>query len=87
MGVTTSAYRWFRNNTLQTGETSDTLSFTLSQNADNGSYTCEATRNGRTFQSNSFPISVQSKSSADLTKVIMLTLFKHSTSLDACDNS
>ena len=62
MGVTTSAYRWLRNNTLQTEETSDTVSFTpLSQNDDNGSYTCEAIRSGRTYQSSSFNISVRSK--------------------------
>ena len=58
----TDAYGWRRNSsTLQTGSTPHRLSFTPLSQIDNGSYTCEATRNGRTFQSEDFSISVQSK--------------------------
>ena len=65
VGVNTSAYRWFRNKILQTGETSDTLSIApLSQKIHTASYMCEATRNDSVFQSSSFIISVQSKFSA-----------------------
>ena len=61
MGVTTSAYKWHRNNILQTGETSRTLSFTpLRETSSSGQYTCEANRSGRFFLSvNSVTITVQ----------------------------
>ena len=40
----TPTYRWFRNGSPQSGETSATLSFSPLRQSDSGVYTCEGTR-------------------------------------------
>ena len=56
----TTTYQWRRDNSLLSGETSDTLSFTpLSSPSSNGEYVCEAMRIDRTIRSEEFTIKVK----------------------------
>ena len=57
----TTTYHWLRDNSLLSGETSASLSFTpLRQTtpSSNGQYVCEAMRSGRTLRSEEFTIAV-----------------------------
>ena len=44
-GIATPTYRWFRNGSLLTGQTSATLSFSPLRETDSGVYICEGTKN------------------------------------------
>ena len=44
-GTMTPTYRWFRDGSVLTGQTSATLSFSPLRETDSGVYTCEGTRN------------------------------------------
>ena len=57
----TPAYRWLRNGTVMTSETSATLSFSPLRETNAGVYVCEATRSSMTMTSASVTISVVGK--------------------------
>ena len=57
----TPTYRWFRNGSLLTGRTSDTLSFSPLEETDSGVYICEGTRSSVTATSASVSITVIGK--------------------------
>ena len=60
-GTMTPIYRWFRNGSPLTGQTSDTLSFSPLGETDSGIYTCEGTRNSMTVTSDPLTITVVGK--------------------------
>ena len=60
-GTMTPTYRWFRNESLLTGQTSNTLAFSPLRETDSGVYTCEGTRSSITVTSASVRISVVGK--------------------------
>ena len=60
-GITTPTYRWFRNGSLLTGQTSATLSFSPLMESDSGIYTCEGTRSSSNSTSGNVTISVVGK--------------------------
>ena len=57
----TPTYRWFRNGSLLTGQTSNTLSFSPLRETDSGVYTCEGTRSFMTVTSANVTITVVGK--------------------------
>ena len=57
-GTTTPIYQWFRNGSLLTDQTSDTLSFSPLSETDSGVYTCEGTRSSITVTSGAMTITV-----------------------------
>ena len=57
-GTMTPTYRWFRSNSVITGQTSDTLSFSPLKETDSGVYTCEGTRSFITVTSGSLTLTV-----------------------------
>ena len=60
----TPTYRWFRNGSPLSGQTSDTLSFSPLSQTDSGSYSCEATRSSATLRSASVTITAEGKAVA-----------------------
>ena len=62
-GTMTPTYRWFRNGSPLSGQTSATLSFSPLRQSDSGSYSCETTRSSITVRSTSTTITVEGKCS------------------------
>ena len=60
-GTTTPTYRWFKNGSLLTGQTTATLSFSPLIETDSGVYTCEGNRSYITATSESVNITVVGK--------------------------
>ena len=60
-GITTPTYRWFRNGSLLTGQTTATLSFSPLMESDSGVYTCEGTRSSSNRTSGNVTVRVVGK--------------------------
>ena len=60
-GTMTPTYRWLRNGSPLSGETSATLSFSPLRQSDSGSYTCEATKSLSTVTSAPMVVTVEGK--------------------------
>jgi hypothetical protein len=59
--ITMPTYQWFKNDSLVTGQTSATLSFSPLEEADSGVYMCEGTRSSITRTSTAVRIDVAGK--------------------------
>ena len=60
-GITTLTYRWFRNGSLLTDQTSATLSFSPLMESDSGVYTCEGTKSSSCSTSGNVTVRVVGK--------------------------
>ena len=58
-GTMTTTYQWLKDGAPLSGQTSETLSFSPLRQMDNGSYTCEGTRNSTSVTSASVSITVR----------------------------
>ena len=70
----TTTYRWFRNGSPLSGQTSDTLSFSPLSQTDSGVYTCEGTRNYTSMMSESVTITAVGELCLSLLKLNLICI-------------
>ena len=61
-GITSFIYRWWKDGTLLTGQTANTIAFRPLQQTSSGVYICEGTRNSTAVNSTSVTLTVQGES-------------------------